>query len=402
MGHRPWFVFAGGGTGGHLFPALAVVESLRERGEGIDVSFFCTERALDREILGAAQVEAVPLGVQPVPSRPWRWPGFLLRWRASVSLCKRAFSDRQPAVVIGAGGYASGPPVAAALRLGVPTFLLNPDAVPGLANQHLARRRGMTGVFAQWPVTRDRFPPPVPVMVTGCPVRRAFCSFGGVGMNARGAGAEEDSRGSDVMERRVVEEARQSLGLDPGRRTLLVTGASQGARTVNEAMIRLAGVVASWGWQVLHLSGSADRERVARAYAEAGTPGAVYPFTDRMADAMVAANLIVSRAGASTLAEILAVGRPAMLLPYPFHRDRHQWHNGAVLVEAGAAVMLEDLKDASANVRQMSPVLTSLVTDDARRDKMAAAARALGRPDAADRVADRLCEAAKTGDRKCL
>jgi UDP-N-acetylglucosamine--N-acetylmuramyl-(pentapeptide) pyrophosphoryl-undecaprenol N-acetylglucosamine transferase len=189
-------------------------------------------------------------------------------------------------------------------------------------------------------------------------------------------------------------EIRQSFGLEPDRRTLLVTGASQGARTVNEVMMRLAGPVASAGWQVLHLSGSADRRRVARAYAEAGTRGVIHSFTDRMAEAMFAADLIASRAGASTLAEIQALGRPAMLLPYPYHRDRHQWHNGAVLVEAGAAVMLEDLKDASATARRMEPVLAALMTDDARRQKMARAARRLGRPEAADRIADRLGEGA--------
>jgi len=331
----------------------------------------------------------MPLRVQPVPRRPWRWPVFLARWRESVSLCRRRFQARGPAAVVGAGGYASGPPMAAALALGIPTFILNPDAVPGRANRHLARKggpgrqHGLHAVFAQWAVTRDHLPAAAPVVVTGCPVRQAFRSVGGGQASSRSPGD------------RAAGEIRRSFGLDPGRRTLLVTGASQGARTINEAMILLARQVASAGWQVLHLSGSADRERVARAYAEAGTPGVVYPFTDRMAEAMSAADLIVSRAGASTLAEILIVGRPAVLLPYPFHRDRHQWHNAAVLVEALAAVLVEDVKEAPANARSLEPVLRSLMTDDARREAMAAAASRLSRPEAADEIADRLRRAAE-------
>lgn len=376
-----WFVFAGGGTGGHLFPALAVVESLRSRGARIDVSFFCTDRAIDGEILRSAQVAGVPLGVRPLSGYPWHWPALLLRWRKSVSACVKAFSERRPAVVVGAGGYASGPPVAAGVRLGIPTFVLNPDAVPGRANRYLGRRHGraLAGIFVQWSVTRNHFPPTAPVVVTGCPVRCGFRSVSGAD----------------------VPELRRSFGLELGRRTLLVTGASQGARTINEAMIELAGVVASAGWQVLHLSGPADAERVARGYAKARDASVsptfhyrVVPFTERMSEAMAAADLVVSRAGASTLAEILAVGRPAILLPYPFHRDRHQWHNAAVAVEAGAAARLEDQRDAWANAEQLAPVLRSLLADDLRREAMARAARGLARPQAADLIADLLCETA--------
>jgi UDP-N-acetylglucosamine--N-acetylmuramyl-(pentapeptide) pyrophosphoryl-undecaprenol N-acetylglucosamine transferase len=178
------------------------------------------------------------------------------------------------------------------------------------------------------------------------------------------------------------------FSLDPSKPTLLVTGASQGAHTINEAIIGLAPEIAAAGWQVLHLSGSADRERVQSAYAKAKTPAVVLSFTDQMAEAMAAADLIVSRAGASSLAEFLAIGKPSILLPYPFHRDRHQWHNGQVLVDAGAAVMFEDQKDAAANIRTLAPVLKTLMTDTAKREKMTQAARTLGRPEAADLVAD--------------
>lgn len=366
-----WFVFAGGGTGGHLFPALAVVERLRACGVPADTSFFCTNRPMDRDILGEAGIDARPLEVRPWSTRPWQWPAFWKHWRASVRACMTAFETRRPAVVMGAGGYASGPPLAAALRMGIPAFLFNPDALPGRANRYFAKRRGLNGIFAQWPVSREHLPPGAPVVVTGCPVRSVFR-------------AAIPSR----------ERALAAWGLDPDRRTVLVTGASQGARTINEAMMRLGGLIASHGWQVLHLSGQADQGRVAAAYAEARTPAQVHAFTDRMAEAMAACDLIVSRAGASTLAEVLAMGKPSVLLPYPFHRDRHQSHNARVLVEGGAAVMIDDRKDASANARELKAVLGSLMADDARRERMSAAARSLDRPGAADDIAGHLCRTA--------
>ncbi len=377
MGPSNYFIFAGGGTGGHLFPALAVVEKLRTSDEPADVAFFCTGKPIDAEILGRAGVPAMPLTVRPFPSRPWHWPGFILRWRESVRQCLHHFRTRRPSAVIGAGGYASGPPVQAALRLGIPAFILNPDAVPGRANKHMAGRPAISGIFAQWEVTRQFLPPGAPVAVTGCPVRSSFLRT--------------------LHERTGSDQFAALFGLDPGRRTLLVTGASQGARTINEAMMQLAPQVAAAGWQVLHLTGSVDLDRVRQAYADAQTPASVLPFTDRMAEAMLLSDLIISRAGASSLAEILAVGRACVLLPYPFHRDQHQRHNGQVLVDAGAAVMIEDFRDGAANARTLEPVLSALLREDQRRQAMAGAARALGRPDAADLIAAILHQTALAG-----
>src|SRR5438876_723272 len=143
-----YFVFAGGGTGGHLFPALAIVERLRSGNDPVEVAFFCTNKQIDADILAKAGVTALPLSVRAFPRKPWQWPGFLLRWRESVSRCAEHFRERRPDAVVGTGGYASGPPVHAAVRLGIPAFILNPDAVPGRANEHLADRAGISGVFA--------------------------------------------------------------------------------------------------------------------------------------------------------------------------------------------------------------------------------------------------------------
>jgi len=387
MGGSAWYVFAGGGTGGHLYPALAVARELQRGPDAAEVAFFCTQRPIDRQILGQAGIEAVPLPVRPFPARPWDWFGFWSSWRASVRLCLEAFRRRRPVAVTGAGGYASGPPVHAAVRLGIPTFVLNPDAVPGRANRYLAWRGRLAGIFAQWEVTREYFPPGAPVLVTGCPVRSEFRSVSG-----EGAGA-----------------FIRSVGLDAGRPLLLVTGASQGARTINQAMVRLAGVVAGAGWQVLHLSGPADEADVQAAYASAAAGAAaglryrVLAFTERMAEALASADLVVSRAGASTLAELQASGRPSILLPYPYHRDQHQRHNAEVLVRAGAAVLLEDGRDPQVNAGRLEPVLRRLAADADARRAMAEAARKLDRPEAASRIARHLSgvEAAPCGACLC-
>ncbi|NLX14457.1 MAG: UDP-N-acetylglucosamine--N-acetylmuramyl-(pentapeptide) pyrophosphoryl-undecaprenol N-acetylglucosamine transferase [Phycisphaerales bacterium] len=377
MTQNPWIVFAGGGTGGHLFPALGVVEALRGRSLPVDVTFFCTTRPIDGEVLGRAGLEAVPQSVLPFTSKPWRWPAFLRQWRRSVTSCHRAFTARRPAVVVGAGGYASGPPVHAAMKLGIPTYLLNPDALPGRANRWLARRKDLSGIFAQWPVTKKHFSSSARVIVAGCPVRPAF---------------------------RALPDAHldRHFGLVPERKTLLITGASQGARTINEALIDLADQIARTGWQVLHLSGTADRDRVEQAYARAAEncrpthfPYRVLAFSDLMAEAMVGADLIVSRAGASSLAEIQVVGKPSVLLPYPFHRDKHQWHNAAVLSEAGAAVLIDDTRDGRRNAELLGPILADLMGDDNKRDGMSAAVRSLAYPESAERIAEYLLAEAK-------
>lgn len=382
MMQRPWFIFAGGGTGGHLYPAMAVVEALRGMAPETDVSFFCTDRPMDRDILGGAGIEAIPQGVLPFPAKPWAWPKFLVRWRQSVRFCEQRFVQRRPAFVVGAGGYASGPPVHAAARLGIPTFLLNPDAVPGRANRHMAKRAGVRGVFAQWDVTRRHFPPSVAVEVCGCPVRPAFRQSVG-----QPAGP-----------------IRESFGLDPDIPTLLVTGASQGARTINEAMLLLLWAVAAVRWQVLHLAGAADAGHVEQRYRAfgSGLKFRVLAFTDRMAEAMTSADLVISRAGASTLSEIQAVGKPSILFPYPYHRDQHQRHNAVVLAEAGAAVLLDDLKDATANASQLGVVLARLMGDAECRSQMAQAARELDRPQSAQDIAARLLAATNHAENPTL
>ncbi len=355
------YAFAGGGTGGHLFPGLAVAAALRRLEPAARITFFTTSRPLDRELLSRTDYVQIPQDVRPLSLRPWRWPGFWFAWRQSLAEARRRFDRDPPAAVLGLGGYAAGPPVVVAAQLGIRSAILNPDLIPGRANRYLAAR--VDCVAAQWPGTQRFLPRRATLRVTGCPIRAEFATA-------------TRARGLEIF------------SLDPDRRVLLVTGASQGARSINEA-VRLAWprfLAERPEWQLLHLAGAADAEPLESAYAAAGAPARVLAFTHDMPAALAAADLVISRAGASTLAEITALGKPAILMPYPFHRDRHQHANAGVLVEAGAAVMVEDLRDGAANAEPLLAAMHRLA-DPATRQFMADAAGRLGRLDAADAVA---------------
>jgi UDP-N-acetylglucosamine--N-acetylmuramyl-(pentapeptide) pyrophosphoryl-undecaprenol N-acetylglucosamine transferase len=360
------YVLAGGGTGGHLFPGLAVARALRQRDPDCEIVFFTTTRRLDGEVLDREGFERVPQSVRPFSSRPWHWPGFWWHWRSSVRAAGEAFQDRRPSAVLGLGGYAAGPPVVAARSLGVRTAILNPDAVPGRANRYLARHADL--VVLQWETSRKHFPPTADCRALGCPIRADFRD------GDRGAGCRR-------------------YELDPRRPVLLVTGASQGARTVNQTVQRVWPEFqrAHPDWQLLHLTGPADEQATRTAYAAARAPATVLAFTHEMPAALAAADLVVSRAGASTLAELSALGKPSILFPYPYHRDRHQHVNAGVLTDGGAAVMIEDSRDADQNAAPLLAALRRLV-DPVVRKQMSDAAQALARPDAAESVAAFLAE----------
>ncbi len=363
-GHKAAVVFAGGGTGGHLFPALAVAEALRETVPDVRFTFFGTARPFDHATINLPNTDVISQSVQPLRMKPWSWPGFLLRWSQARRLCRAYFAAQRPAVVIGSGGFASGPPIYEAAKSGIPTVLMNPDAIPGRANRFLARRASR--VFVQWPETQSAFAGHRHCEVAGCPIRTQFRSA------SRSAGVEH-------------------FGLDPELRTLLVTGASQGATSINSAVIAILGDLARQsGWQVLHLAGPRDFARTQAAYRVQRLPAVVVPFTDRMADAMAAADLIVSRAGASTLAEITALGKPSVLLPYPHHRDMHQHANARVLVKIGAARIIHDRIDPHLTAPALREVLESLMPDEQVLKRMASAANRIGTTDAANTIAARI------------
>lgn len=368
VGHErtPLFVFAGGGTGGHLYPALAIANALRARLGAIRVVFFGTERLIDAKVLTYAGESLVPQGVKPLTFRPWRWPAFLGAWRASIQRCRAHFATHRPAMVIGTGGYASAPAVRVAARRGIPTALLNPDVVPGKANRWLANC--VECIFAQFAETKEHFTDPSLVEVTGCPVRPGF---------------RDATRPEGIARFR----------LDPALNTLLITGASLGARSINRACVNLAPSLATLdGWQILHLTGASDEAEVRAAYARARVHAQVLAYTEHMPEAMAAADLVVARAGASTIAEVLAAAVPAILLPYPYHRDKHQLAHAELLEQHGAALTCIDAIDPERTADGLWASLCLLVSNDERRAHMRRSARALDHPDAAEAIARRIEE----------
>jgi UDP-N-acetylglucosamine--N-acetylmuramyl-(pentapeptide) pyrophosphoryl-undecaprenol N-acetylglucosamine transferase len=355
------YVFAGGGTGGHLFPGLAVAEALRRRAPEAEITFFTTTRALDRELLEPTAYPQIEQPVRPFTLHPLHFPGFWWSWRQSVRAARVFLQEQRTRAVLGLGGYAAGPAVVAARSLGIRTAILNPDAIPGRANRHLARHADL--VVLQWAAARTHFGSSTNCQVLGCPIRRAFA-------------AADAAAG------------RRHFELDAARPVLLVTGASQGAHTVNQALVHVwpAFHATHPDWQLLHLTGPGDEAEVRAAYAAATSPAHVISFTPEMALALAAADLVVSRAGASTLAELTTLGKPAILFPYPYHRDRHQHANAQVLVERGAAILLEDRRRPELNAPPLREALDRMA-EPAERQRMAAAAASLGNKDAADQVA---------------
>lgn len=366
----PLFVFAGGGTGGHLYPALATAEALKGALGSVGFTFFTSRRRIDEQILQHCAADIHPQSLAPLSMLPWRWPRILLSLRAERRRIQQYLNRHAPAAVIGTGGLASVPAVLAARALHIPCAILNPDVVPGKANRYLAPRVDL--VFAQWADSARYFRKGVNVIDTGCPIRMRF---------------SEETR----------ELAATTFRLEGRRKTLLVTGASQGARTINEAVVAnldLFGSQRGAQWQILHLTGEADFEMVRKAYAGRSVPATVLPFTDRMPAALTLADLVLSRAGASTLAEILAVGRASILMPYPFHRDNHQIANAECLRRHGAAEIVTDHKELRLNAPALRTALERLMEGKAYREEMARTARRLGKPEAAAQVAGRLVDLA--------
>ena len=373
MSSSPYIVFAGGGTGGHLFPALAVVQWMRQHHPEVECAFFCTQRPVDSRILEQWDIPFTVQPIQPFTKQLTALPGFYRSWLRSTRICEREFRRRRPEVVVGTGGYGSGPPVRVAARVGIPSAILNPDAIPGKANRFLAHR--VSEIYVQWPGSVRHFKKPAAVHVTGCPVRRAFL---------------EPATGDEY----------DQLGMDRNLKTLLITGASSGARSINEAVIPIVPELAQVdGWQIFHISGQGDVDRLKNYYSQAGVLAEVVAFTDLMPEILKCSDLAVARAGAVTLAELSATGTPAILMPYPYHKDQHQKCNALQLVERGAAMLLDDSKDASINAIALRKALLPLMRSNDRLAEMCSAAGSRGTADAAELVADRLLDLAKQSAR---
>jgi len=364
-------VFAAGGTGGHLVPALAIAAALEGRAPGVSISFVGTARELDRTLIPAAGYRTYTTSVAPF-KHDVRGVVAAASMVPATAQARRILRREKASVVVGMGGYPSLPVVAAARLSRVPALIHEANAVPGLANEAAAR---MTRAIAvSFPETVGLFRGRAPRLV-GLPLRDAITRF------------DRDAlRG----------EALDTFGLSPDLATVLIFGGSLGAARLNEAAIGLA---ARWNAredvQMIVVTGS-EHDADVRARIQPGKLTVrVLPFVQRMELAYAAADVGVCRAGASTVHELSVVGLPSVLVPLPIARRKEQHANARMLTGVGAATVVED---ANATAEHLDPVLGGLLSDPAGRARMSAAARTVARPDAADGMADWILQLAEARD----
>jgi UDP-N-acetylglucosamine--N-acetylmuramyl-(pentapeptide) pyrophosphoryl-undecaprenol N-acetylglucosamine transferase len=358
-------IFAGGGTGGHLFPGLAIAEELRTTAPELAYRFVCSQREIDARILEQASVLFTPIAAHPFTLRPRALFRFASTWGGVVRTARGILTSHAVRAVVATGGFVAAPVVEAARRESIPTVLVNLDAVPGKANRWIARHAQVALSSADGPAVPTGWERIAPI----------------VRSSARASG--------------TVDAARAHFDLDPDRQTLLVTGGSQGARSINALMLAYTSAhgPSLRGWQVIHQCGDdTDPAALREAYTGAGVPCFVEPFIENMGVAWRASDLCVGRAGAGTVAEVWASHVPAILLPYPYHRDEHQRHNAERLEHCGGGIILRDQVDPEKNVAAVGPELSRLLEVAAQRDRMKAALASLGPADGAAAAAHRLLE----------
>ncbi|MEW6585186.1 MAG: undecaprenyldiphospho-muramoylpentapeptide beta-N-acetylglucosaminyltransferase [Nitrospirota bacterium] len=368
-------IIAGGGTGGHLFPGLAVAEELKHRDAATEVVFAGTEHGIEARV--------VPREGYPI--KFLRAEGFVGASPAGKlkAMIKAAFStvdsyriikSVQPDIVIGVGGYASGAFVLVARLLSVPTMILEQNSMPGLTNRLLGRFVDSICVTYHESIS---FFPRERTFLTGNPVRLQVL------------------KGS-------IESAYKLFSLEEGLFTIFAFGGSAGARSINRAMVNALNHLYDLKdkIQFLHQTGTKDFESIREAYRKAGFKGTITPFVYQMGEAYAVADMVISRAGATTLAELTALGKSAILVPYPFAAGNHQELNARRLVEMGAAGMILDRElDGEA----LAQAIRDFYEKETLRAEMEKNSKTVGRPDACEKIVDialSLVKQSQAGDRR--
>ncbi|MDE0825696.1 MAG: undecaprenyldiphospho-muramoylpentapeptide beta-N-acetylglucosaminyltransferase [Akkermansiaceae bacterium] len=356
MGRERTVVIACGGTGGHLFPGIAVAEELQRRGH--EVLLLISEKKVDAEAsakYAGLDFKVIPAIAKPPTLSPKMLP-FLLRLWKTVRRCKAMLVARRADAVIGMGGFTSLPPVYAGHRLGLPTYVHDSNALPGKSNRLTGRfcTKTLLGLEAAVQYFKGR-----ETEVTGTPVR------------------------SEMLSLPTKYDALQKFGMDAGRPVVLVVGGSQGAQGLNTIVLEASKEIGA-DVQWLHVAGRGDFDRVSKE-AEGLEHHVVTAFCDDMPAAYAAADLVVCRSGASSLTELSRVGLPGVLVPYPYAADDHQTKNADAFVAGGGAVLMaeKDLSGASLAVE-----VKGLVSDQVKMASMIDGMRSMAVDDAAARICD--------------
>ncbi len=355
------YVLTGGGTGGHIYPALAVAFSLREKGH--DILFLGQKKGLEGKIVPEAGFPMEDIVAAPLTRRlsPKLFMSIFRALRGTWQ-ARHYLKNFQPDVVIGTGGYAAGPVMMAAVLLRLPTLIHEQNAYPSLTNRLLSPF--VQTACISFAASEEYFPRARHIVLTGSPVRQQILQY-------------KRSQG------------RKEYNLEPDQKMILIMGGSQGAYSINKAVV---------GWlqkrkkiaphRVLHVAGKRNIEDVHAAYEKAGIVNLLQgdiilvDYLDSMEKAYAAADLVVARSGAMTLAEITARGLPSILVPYPHAAEGHQTVNAQSMVEANAAFLLEDEEVEG----KLGPIIERLLQDEKRLKEMGRAAKSLGHPQALDKI----------------
>jgi len=353
-------IIAGGGTGGHLFPGLAIAKGFKGRNSGADIYFVGTEKGIESKILPEEGYPLKTIRIEPLTGHRVS--------RALISLghlplalldSLRIIKEVNPDIVIGLGGYSSGPLLMVASLKGIPTLILEQNIIPGLTNRILSRF--VDAIAINFESSRAFFPDRK-TYLTGNPIREGIASVS-------------------------KKEGLKAFGLDEGRFTILISGGSQGAHRINKAMTEAINYLDDLKdrIQIIHQTGDKDYNDINEFYISRGLRAVVLPFINRMADAYASADLVVSRAGAGTISEITACGKPSILIPYPYAAKNHQELNARILLNAGAAALI---LDNDLDGKRLASEIRFLIEDPERLWQMEKESKRLGVSDATKRVVD--------------
>jgi UDP-N-acetylglucosamine--N-acetylmuramyl-(pentapeptide) pyrophosphoryl-undecaprenol N-acetylglucosamine transferase len=362
-------VFAGGGSAGRLYPGLAVAAHLKKQLPDAAITFVGGGKPIERHPVQAAGFNYVTIPSQPVPRNPYLAMRFVTDNVAGYWAARWYLKEHHASLVVGLGGYASAATVRAATSRKIPTVLLEQNAIPRHVTRWLAQSADM--VCAGFDDVRAHLPPNTPLAITGNPARPAF---------------------ERMYQQQQADRAADGDGVPPAprERRLVVIGGADGARTINEFMPRALRRLHDplQGWQVVHQTGEGQLQQTVDRYRTAGVEALTVSFIDEMAPVMFASDLVVCRAGGTTLSELALAGAPAVLVPYPRDVEAYQLANAEVVAAAGAATVIDESSLDRRLDQALADQLAPLLVDDSRRALMAENMRMQARPDAAALITD--------------
>ncbi len=366
------FIIAGGGTGGHLFPALAIVDELKRTEPNAEILFIGTKDKLEERVVPQRGYEFRSIWISGFHRRRLlKNILFPVKLLVSIMQARSIIKQIKPSVIIGTGGYVSGPVLYAATMMHIPAVIHEQNSYPGITTRLLGTR--VNEVYLTFSESRKHLKQTNNVIVTGNPTRSS-------------------------LERVNRVEAHSYFGFDQQekKRTVLIFGGSLGAHTINQAVLKNLNVLMQSNVRVIWQTGQDDYEEMKKASSRYSSSAIwVNTFIDRMEFAYAVSDLVVCRAGATTIAELTRLGKPAILIPYPHAAANHQLHNATMLAEAGAAALLRDEEVTE----KLAKTVMDLFNNEAALRRMGDACKKLGKPNAAREIVERILALTKTTNR---